>query len=154
MHPGRSQPLKMKNINTYRDSGKTGWYYIGTKDVVCPKCSNKANLKTPNQNQGEPKLKCNHCYYSKSGYVYSTYFKIQKILCENCDSIFDLETKNLTSTVKKANCKCPDCDHQNQVEVEFDFSKNGGMYNRRAKDQYFGLDFWYQTNFKNECFWA
>ena len=28
------------------------------------------------------------------------------------------------------------------------------MYNQQAKDQYFGLDFWYMTNFKSNCFWA
>ncbi len=145
---------KMKSDYTYKDKGNTKWYYISKINVVCPKCSNKSTLNTPNQNQREPEIKCSKCYYSKKGYEYLVSSKVQKIVCENCDSIFDLETKNLPKRVKKANCKCPDCNHQNQVEVKFDLYKKGGMYNQQAKDQYFGLDFWYKTNFKNNCFWA
>lgn len=144
----------MKTQNTYKDKGNTKWYYISKIDVTCPKCSNKATLNTPNQNQNEPELKCSNCYYSKKGFDYSIFSNIQKIACENCNSIFDLETKDLSRTVKKANCKCPECNHQNQIEVEFALYETGGMYNQDAKDQYFGLDFWYKATFKNNCFWA
>ena len=95
----------MKGNNTYKDKGNTKWYYIGQIDVVCPKCSNKAVLKTPNQNQSEPELKCNSCFHSRRGYEYSSFSNIQKILCTKCDSIFDLETKDLSRTIKKVNCK-------------------------------------------------
>jgi len=144
----------MKPDNTYKDKGNTKWYYIGIIDVVCPQCSNKATLNTPNQNQSEPELKCSNCYYSKKGFQLFAFSNIQKIVCVNCNKIFDLETKDLTKTVKKAHCKCPDCKHQNQAEVEFDLYTTGGMYNQETRDQYFGYDFWYKTNFKNNCFWA
>lgn len=144
----------MNETNIYKDKGKTKWYYIGTIDVICPKCSKKAVLKTPNQSQDEPELICSHCYYSMSGYVYSANSNIQKIVCEKCKTVFDLQSKDLIITVKKTNCKCPECDYINQVNVEFDLSKNGNMWNYGSKDQYYGLDFWYQTNFKNNCFWA
>lgn len=144
----------MKNNNIYKDKGNTRWYYIARIDVVCPKCSNKATLNTPNQEQTEPELKCNNCYYSKKGYEYSSFSNTQKVNCEKCNSLFDLETKDLLQTVKKANCKCPDCHHINQVAVEFDLYKDNGMYNHQGKDQYFGLDFWYRISFKNNCFWA
>jgi transposase-like protein len=145
---------KMKTENTYIDKGKTKWYYISRIEVVCPNCTSKATLLTPNENLSEPELKCSNCYYSKTGFEYSTFSNIQKIVCEKCNSIFNIETKDLLRTVKKTNCKCPDCEHQNQVEVEFDLYKNGGMYNQQTKDQYFGLDFWYMTNFKSNSFWA
>lgn len=140
--------------NSYKDKGNTKWDYTDTIDVVCPKCSNKATLNTPNQSRKEPALKCNSCYYSKKGYVYSSFSNIQKIVCEKCNSIFNLETKNLTKTVKKANCKCPTCNYINQIEVEFDLYKEGGIYSQQGTDQYYGLDFWYKVNFKNNCFWA
>ena len=155
MSLGRSQLLrKMKKDNSYKDKGNTKWYYIDKIDVVCPKCSDRATINTPNQNQNEPELKCNNCFYSKNGFEHSAFSNIQKIVCENCNSIFDLETKNLVTTIKKANCKCPDCSHQNQVDVEFRLYTTGGMFNQHTKDQYYGYDFWYKTNFKNNCFWA
>ena len=52
------------------------------------------------------------------------------------------------------NCKCPECNYQNQVVPKFDLYKDGGMYNHQSKDQYYGLDFWYSTTFKNNNFWA
>lgn len=144
----------MKSDNTYKDKGNTKWYYIGHIDVVCPKCSSKAILKTPNQNQNEPELNCNNCFYSRKGYEYSIFSNIQKIVCAKCDAIFDLETKDLKRTINKVNCKCPDCNYQNQVVPEFDLYKAGGMYNHQSKDQYYGLDFWYSTTFKKHNFWA
>lgn len=139
---------------TYKDQGKTKWYFISTIDVVCPKCKKKATLKTPNKNQVEPKLKCHNCYFTKSGFEYSAHSNIQKIVCQKCNTVADLETKELSQTVKKTNCKCEECGFINQVEVEFDLMKSGGMYNSQIKDQYYGLDFWYKINFKNNCLWA
>lgn len=144
----------MTSENTYKDNGNTKWFYISNIDVVCPKCSNKANLKTPNQYQNEPVLKCNNCFYSRKGFEYSTLSNIQKVVCIKCDSIINLETKDLLRTVKKVNCKCPECNHQNQVTPEFDVNQSRGMYNHQSKDQYFGLNFWYSVKFKNENFWA
>ncbi len=144
----------MKSDNTYKDNGNTEWYYISNVDVVCPKCSGKANLKTRNQYQDEPELKCSNCFYSRKGFEYSTFSKNQKVVCSKCDSIFNLDTSKLITTVKKVNCKCPECNHQNQVTPEFDVYKSGGMYNIQSKDQYCGLDFWYSTRFKNDFFWA
>lgn len=144
----------MISENSYRDNGNTKWFYLSQIDVVCPKCSSKANLKTPNQNQNEPELKCNNCFYSRKGFEYSTFSNIQKVVCAKCDTVFDLETKDLTRTIKKVNCICPECKHKNQVTPEFDLYKSGGMYNQKSKDQYYGLDFWYSTKFRNDNFWA
>lgn len=140
--------------NIYKDIGNTKWYYIDHIDVLCPKCSRKATLQTPNSNRKQPDLKCNQCYYSKKGYEYTSFSKIQKVVCENCNSVFDLETEKLLKSVEKANCKCPDCNHMNQVKIKFDLYENGDMYSRQAKDQFYNLEFWYKTNIKNHCFWA
>lgn len=144
----------MISDNSYKDSGNTKWYYISHIDVVCPKCSSKANLKTPNQYQNKPELKCNNCSFSKNGFEYSTFSNIQKVICTQCESIFNLETKDLVRTLKKVNCKCTECNYQNQVTPEFDVYKSGGMYNQQSIDQYYGLDFWYSAKFKNDNFWA
>lgn len=144
----------MEAENTYKDKGYKKRYYIDKVDVVCPKCSHKAVLKTPNQNQRELEVKCNNCFFTKKGVENSAFSNIQKIVCKNCNSVFDLETKDLPKTVKYANCKCPDCSHQNQVEVEFSSNSSGVVYYQQTNNQCFGFDFWYQTNFKNNCFWA
>ncbi len=144
----------MNKEKVYIDKGNSKCHYFERINVVCPQCSLKATLYTPNESRAEPELKCSNCHYSKKGYESSLNQNTQKVICENCNQIFDIETDELTPTVKKANCKCPDCNHVNQIEVEFARNMKHRLHLPQGRDPFYGLEFWYETNFKNNYFWA
>ncbi len=129
--------------------------YMGEFSVECPKCAKEAFVTVDSPwflNDGV--LKCFHCMYSQKAGDLIRYNLIVKRNCDNCGKevktvIPDQKEKANTITIS-----CPYCGVTRTYEPRNEAYKLVYKNGDKASDPVFRLPLWFQTEIKNNLFWA